>query len=165
MSRMYLLVGAVLVLPLGGLGSSSATALPLPTGSALSQQVGESGLVGKVRRGGGGHHVARGGRGHAVRRSSTVRRTNVHRGADVRVNRRTNVRVNNHRANVARRHVRPVRPWVRRPYYGRVVAGVALGSIIVATAGVVPAAPGPNLCWYWSNSSMTRGYWDYCSTP
>lgn len=56
--------------------------------------------------------------------------------------------------------VRPVRPWVRRSYYGTVIAGVALGTII-ATA-TIPAAPSSEVCWYWSNSSHTRGYWDYC---
>jgi hypothetical protein len=56
--------------------------------------------------------------------------------------------------------VRPVRPWVRRPYYGTVIAGVTLGTLIAATT--IPAAPSSDLCWYWSNSSHTRGYWDYC---
>jgi hypothetical protein len=56
--------------------------------------------------------------------------------------------------------VRPYRAWVRRPYYGTIIGGVALGTIIAATA--VPAAPGPNMCWYWANSAKTRGYWDYC---
>ena len=23
-------------------------------------------------------------------------------------------------------------------------------------------APAPNLCWYWADPTMTRGYWDYC---
>ncbi|KAA0699561.1 hypothetical protein DTW90_09300 [Neorhizobium sp. P12A] len=55
------------------------------------------------------------------------------------------------------------RPWVRRPYYGTVVAGVALGTVVAATAvAVAPRPPSPSLCWYWSNSSQTRGYWDYC---
>jgi hypothetical protein len=53
-----------------------------------------------------------------------------------------------------------VRPWVRRPYYGTVVAGVALGTVIAATT--IPPAPSSDLCWYWSNSSKTKGYWDYC---
>jgi DNA-binding beta-propeller fold protein YncE len=22
--------------------------------------------------------------------------------------------------------------------------------------------PLPPVCWYWSNSSQTRGYWDFC---
>jgi hypothetical protein len=55
------------------------------------------------------------------------------------------------------------RPWVRRPYYGRVIAGVALGTLIAVTAyGVVPRRPAPDLCWYWADPSQTRGYWDYC---
>src|ERR1700733_404974 len=56
--------------------------------------------------------------------------------------------------------VRPIRPWVRRPYYGTVVAGITLGTIIAATA--IPPAPSSEVCWYWSNSSHSRGYWDYC---
>jgi hypothetical protein len=56
--------------------------------------------------------------------------------------------------------VRPIRPWVRRPYYGAVVAGVTLGTVIAATA--IPPAPSSEVCWYWSNSSHSRGYWDYC---
>lgn len=55
---------------------------------------------------------------------------------------------------------RPYRAWVRRPYYGTYVAGVALGTILAVTS--VPVAPAPNLCWYWANPAMTRGYWDYC---
>lgn len=55
---------------------------------------------------------------------------------------------------------RPYRAWVRRPYYGTYVAGVALGTILAVTG--VPVAPAPNLCWYWANPTMTRGYWDYC---
>jgi hypothetical protein len=60
--------------------------------------------------------------------------------------------------------VRAYRPWVRRPYFGRIIGGVALGTILtVAAVGVAPAyAPDPDLCWYWADSSLTRGYWDYC---
>ena len=56
--------------------------------------------------------------------------------------------------------VRPVRPWVRQPYYGSVFDGVTLGAIVAATA--VPTSPSFDLCWYWSSSSQTRGYWDFC---
>jgi hypothetical protein len=39
----------------------------------------------------------------------------------------------------------------------------ALGTIVAATAvGVVPAAPGPNMCWFSVDLSQRRGYWDYC---
>jgi hypothetical protein len=55
------------------------------------------------------------------------------------------------------------RPWVRRPYYGTIIAGVALGTILtVAAIGAVPPRPRPDLCWYWADPEGTRGYWDYC---
>jgi hypothetical protein len=53
-----------------------------------------------------------------------------------------------------------VKNWSRKPYYGNVIAGVALGTILATT--IVPVAPAPNLCWYWTNPSHNRGYWDYC---
>jgi hypothetical protein len=53
-----------------------------------------------------------------------------------------------------------VRGWNRRPYYGTIIAGVALGTIIAAT--VAPRPPANNLCWYWTNPARTHGYWDYC---
>jgi hypothetical protein len=56
--------------------------------------------------------------------------------------------------------VRPVRPWVQQPYYGAVFDGVTLGAVIAANA--VPTSPSIDVCWYWSNSSKTRGYWDFC---
>ena len=57
--------------------------------------------------------------------------------------------------------VRPYRKWNRRPYYGTVIGGVALGTIVGAAA-YSAVAPAPNTCWYWADPSMTRGYWDYC---
>jgi len=63
--------------------------------------------------------------------------------------------------------VRPYRPyyrrWVRRPYFGTVIAGVALGTIVTAAViGAPPPPPAPNLCWYWADPALRSGYWDYC---
>lgn len=60
--------------------------------------------------------------------------------------------------------VRAYRPWYRRPYFGTIVGGVALGTILtVAAVGVAPAyPPADGLCWYWADPSQTTGYWDYC---
>jgi hypothetical protein len=55
------------------------------------------------------------------------------------------------------------RAWARRPYYGTVIAGVVLGTIVtVAAVGMVPRRPAPDLCWYWADPYRNRGYWDYC---
>jgi len=54
-----------------------------------------------------------------------------------------------------------VRPWTPLPYYGAVVAGVTIGTVIAVTA--VPPAPAPQLCWFWSSQAQNHGYWDYCS--
>ena len=63
--------------------------------------------------------------------------------------------------------VRPYRPFYRRPWFGTVIGGVVLGTILTAAAvGVAPAyAPAPNLCWYWSDPGLTQGFWDYCAPP
>lgn len=55
------------------------------------------------------------------------------------------------------------RPWYRRPYYGTIIAGIALGTIVGATAyGLAPRPPRPDLCWYWADEIQSQGYWDYC---
>lgn len=55
------------------------------------------------------------------------------------------------------------RPWYRRPYYGTIIGGIALGSIIGVTAyGLAPRPPRPDLCWFWADEYQSRGYWDYC---
>lgn len=56
--------------------------------------------------------------------------------------------------------VRPVRPWVQQPYYGSRFDGVILGTVVAANTA--PTSPSVDLCWYWSNSARTRGYWDFC---
>ena len=102
-------------------------------------------------------HVAAGHRGIAVRTRHVAFR---HRGVAAR---RTHVAVGRRGAVAVKSTAiegRPVRPWVPQPYYGTVFDGVTLGAVITATA--VPTSPSFDLCWYWSNSSQTRGYWDFC---
>ena len=48
---------------------------------------------------------------------------------------------------------------------GTIIGGVALGTMIAVTAGAVPVAPGPNMCWFWADSAQVNGYWDYCTAP
>jgi len=79
-------------------------------------------------------------------------------------------RVIKHRSTARRnvivhRSARPYRPWSRRAYYGTLLGGVALGTILVVAANAAPAPPADNMCWYWANRSHTRGYWDYCVAP
>jgi hypothetical protein len=101
-------------------------------------------------------HVAAGRRGTAVRTRHVAVR---HRGVAAR---RTRVAVSRRGAVAVKSTavVRPVRPWVPQPYYGAVFDGVTLGAVIAAT--VAPTSPSIDVCWYWSNSSQTRGYWDFC---
>jgi hypothetical protein len=72
-------------------------------------------------------------------------------GGNVNINRNTNV------------HVRGVRSWSNRAWYGTAIAGVTLGTIIAVSAA--PPPPQDNLCWFWVDASETRGYWDWCIPP
>ncbi|MGE3709652.1 MAG: hypothetical protein AB7G35_08270 [Hyphomicrobiaceae bacterium] len=108
------------------------------------------------KRGAAKAGAAKGARSGNVNRNTNVNRNaNVNRNTDVNINRRTNVNV-----------VRPIRAWAPRPYFGTVVGGVALGTVIaVSVAGAAPAAPAANMCWFWTDSSQMSGYWDYCRAP
>jgi hypothetical protein len=105
---------------------------------------------------------------------------NVHVNRNVQVNRnvhaqpvKKNVVVKNNKTVVQRNvtvkkvvYVKPYRAYAYRPYYGTIIGGVALGTIIgVSAAYAVPVRPAPNLCWYWADPAGYRGYWDYCTIP
>jgi len=76
-------------------------------------------------------------------------------GRDVNINKNVNVNVKvKHRGN----------GW-RGARWGAVVFGVTLGTAIVVAANTPPYPPDPSLCWTWSNSALTRGYWYYCDGP
>jgi hypothetical protein len=129
---------------------SSADVAALETDlQALAQQKfkggGGGGGKGNANRNGGG------GNKNANRNNNNNRQNNKNFNNNNNRNKNVNVRVN----------VRPVRGWVRRPYYGTVVGGVALGAIIAAST--IPVAPAPGLCWYWTDATQSNGYWDYCS--
>jgi hypothetical protein len=122
----------------------------------------EQPILARLRGGGARAGAASRTRVAAGHRGVAASRTTVVRGPHGNVAARRTTVVGG-RGGVAARGVavvRPVRPWVRRPYYGTVIAGVALGTIIAATT--IPPAPSSEVCWYWSNSSHSRGYWDYC---
>ena len=57
--------------------------------------------------------------------------------------------------------------WSYRPYYGRIIGGVAIGTLLAASAYYAYAAapPAPGLCWFWADPDEVQGYWDYCVDP
>ena len=58
--------------------------------------------------------------------------------------------------------------WVRPSRYwwgpgGAIAAGAAIGFVTAAAAASwAGAAPGPNMCWYYTDPSRTNGFWDVC---
>lgn len=126
------LIAAVLALAL--VSSTDAMPVPQPQLDAQNAMI----ITIAERCGAGFHRVG----GHCVRSGAAVVRPPAARGPTV--------------------VVRPavVRPWARRSYFGTVVAGVALGTLLAVT--VAPPPPAPELCWYWSTPQQNQGYWDYC---
>jgi len=92
-----------------------------------------------ARGGGGAAHAQMGGGGGGAAHARTGG-GNVNRNANVNRNVNRNVNVNRHVGGGGG----VVRPWVRGPYFGTIVGGVALGALIAATA--VPGAPADGLC-------------------
>lgn len=55
------------------------------------------------------------------------------------------------------------RHWHRRPYYGTIIGGIALGALLAGSAYYAYSGPpAPGLCWYWADPYQRQGYWDYC---
>jgi len=58
--------------------------------------------------------------------------------------------------------------WARPGNYywrpgGAIAAGAAIGFVTAAAAASwAGAAPGPNMCWYYTDPSRTNGFWDVC---
>ena len=58
--------------------------------------------------------------------------------------------------------VGPVPAYGWRPG-GAIAAGAALGFVSAAAAASwAGAAPGPGLCWYYTDPSRQQGFWDAC---
>jgi hypothetical protein len=139
-----------------------STAMPV---APLNAQVGDFDNVITVKnhnKGGGGKQ-AKGGKQvkHVNKTNKNVKNVKNVKHVNKTVVRR-DVRV--HRTVV----VRPYRAWTHRPYYGAVIAGVTIGTVIaVSTPRVVPvlSVADPRLCWYWADPAEVRGYWDYCAPP
>jgi hypothetical protein len=165
--KIYRLLGVMLlgtVISSGSVGHSAAMPVAKDIGASANDQIID--VRGGARGGGGrggGAARAGGARAGGGNRNVNVNR-NVNRNTNVNRNRNTNVNVNR-RTNVNVVGRRPVRAFVHRPYYGTIVGGVALGTMIAVTAGSVPVAPAPNMCWFWADSAQVNGYWDYCVAP
>jgi hypothetical protein len=71
------------------------------------------------------------------------------------------------RGVVVRRNVvvggayRPYGAWW--PAGGAIAAGAALGFVGAATAAAwAGSPPAPGYCWFYTDSSRTKGFWDRC---
>lgn len=160
---------------------AGAAATQLDDGLIAQVRAGRGG----VRHGGGAHRggVHRGMNRGGVHRGAYAHRGNVHganryahRNVSRNVNRNINRNVNrnvhrNVNRNVYRggvyrggyygRWARPGRYWW--PVGGAVAAGAAIGFVSAAAAASwAGAAPGPNLCWYYTDPSRQQGFWDAC---
>jgi hypothetical protein len=169
------LVGTALTL--GATAPSSAT---MPASSTLIDAADdlrldtEAAQRGGARAGGAARRTTVAGpRGGAARRTTVVgpggnvaRRTTVV-GPGGNVARRTTA-VGTGGAAVRRAGAGRYGAWVRPTRYGwapgaAIAAGAAIGFVTAATAAAwAGPAPGPNLCWYYSDPSRTQGFWDAC---
>jgi hypothetical protein len=129
---------------------------------------GGGGMRGAGMRGGAG--MNRGAMNRAnfagANRANIGRNANLNRGANRNVNRNVNRNINRTTvgAGVGRAGgwARPGRYWW--PAGGAVAAGAALGVVGAATAASwAGPAPGPGMCWYYTDASKTQGFWDSCS--
>jgi hypothetical protein len=144
-----LLAGAVVIGPAqpaaaAALGQGAAALLDVANDDALIVQVARRG------GGGGGGKAARAGGGAKVKGGAKV---NVKGGTKVNVKGGTTVRTGGW-ARPANYHWRPG---------GAIAAGAAIGVVSAATAAAwAGPAPGPNMCWYYTDQSRRQGFWDVC---
>ena len=110
---------------------------------------------GGARHGGGTHRG--GGVHHGMNRGNLNRGAYAHRGNFRGAHANRNV----YRAGASGNWARPSGYYW--PIGGAVAAGAALGFVSAAAAASwAGAAPGPNLCWYYTDPSRRAGFWDAC---
>jgi hypothetical protein len=165
-ARSALVAALVLIYPL------PSEAMPIMPGASQAGQVDDNIVL--ARRGGGGRgfhgggaRVHRGGavayRGGGARHVHVNR--NIHRNVTRNVHRNVAVRRGVYRGpNVYYRGgawARPRSYWW--PVGGAIAAGAAIGVIgAAAAASWAGSPPGPNYCWYYTDASQRRGFWDVC---
>jgi hypothetical protein len=148
----------VTAVPCGGVSAA-------PLGSlAIGKHVGRSSDLIDVRVVGRRGGAAIGRRGGAVvhRGGAAVGpRGGAYRGRTAVVGPRGNVAV---RGRTAVRGGGWARPgWYRWPRGGAIAAGAAIGFVTAASAAAwAGAPPAAGMCWYYTDSSRTQGFWDYC---
>jgi hypothetical protein len=144
-----------------GLALAAGTALIVPAQPAVAAALGQGAasildvtnddplIVEVARRGGGGGKAARAG---GVKAKG---------GAKVKVKGGTTVNIKG--GTTVRRGA-----WTRPAHYtwrpgGAIAAGAAIGFVSAATAAAwAGPAPGPNMCWYYTDPSRQQGFWDVC---
>jgi hypothetical protein len=143
--------GAIAAVTLCCFGLPQAEAIEIVAGPSPVVHMND-GMVSKVvvvRRGGGAY---RGGyRGGAVYHGGVYRgpRGGVYRGGTV------------YRGGAYGGWARP--GWYRWGPGGAIAAGAAIGFVgAAAAASWAGAAPGPGLCWYYTDPSRRQGFWDAC---
>jgi len=110
----------------------------------------------------GGMHRP-GGAYAGARRPGGAYAGNVNRNINRNVNRNVNRNINRAGYGGAR-----YGNWARPGWYGwrpggAIAAGAAIGFVSAATAAAwAGPAPGPGLCWYYTDPSRQQGFWDAC---
>jgi len=164
--KSHVLALALASFALSAMASMPMQATPLAIGKAIEQPDTNVEKVARFARGGVAVRGPRGG--VAVRRGAAV--AGPRGGAVV----RRGAYVGRRGGGVAVRRGAVVAPGVRygrwaRPASfwwrpgGAIAAGAAIGFVTAATAAAwAGAAPGPNMCWYYTDASRTQGFWDAC---
>lgn len=169
--RVWPLVGLAIV-QLGMISApvqSATSERPLAESRALAAPAAGTEKVWRMAKKPAGRAVRQGGASHkaAPRQRSTKTKVDNRKNTSVNVKNKknTNVNINANRNTNVNVNVRTRGPGWRGARWGAVAFGVTMGAIIVVAANTPPPPPDPSLCWTWTNSARTQGYWYYCSGP